>query len=66
MPYFRANKLSDIQDVFTPYPLEAIDEIKTYYQNTTEARTGDIYGGFVEKWNYCSKTPTTLSFTDYL
>ncbi len=49
MPYFRANKLSDIQDVFTPYPLEAIDEIKTYYQNTTEARTGDIYGGFVEK-----------------
>ena len=49
MLYLRADKLSDIQDAFNPNPLEEPDEIEKYYQDTTEARTGDIYSGFVEK-----------------
>lgn len=49
MLYLRADKLSEIQDAFNPNPLEAPDEIERYYQDTTEARTGDMYSGFVEK-----------------
>lgn len=49
MLYLKADKLSGIQDVFNPNPLEEIEEIESYYQDVTEARTGDIYSGFVEK-----------------
>lgn len=49
MLYLKADKLSEIQDVFNPNPLEEIEEIESYYQDVTEARTGDIYSGFVEK-----------------
>ena len=49
MLYLRANKLSDIQDVFNPNPLEDMRAIETFYQDATEARTGDMYSGFVEK-----------------
>ena len=49
MLYSRAQKLSQIQDVFNPNPLQDEDEINKFYQNTTEARTGDAYSGFVEK-----------------
>lgn len=49
MLYLRADKLSDIQDVFNPNPLEDMRAIETFYQDATEARTGDMYSGFVEK-----------------
>ena len=49
MLYARANKLSDIQDVFNPNPLEDVKSIEIFYQDATEARTGDMYSGFVEK-----------------
>lgn len=49
MLYLKADKLSQIQDVFNPNPLEEPEEIERYYQDATEARTGDIYSGFVEK-----------------
>ena len=49
MLYSRAGRLSEIQDVFNPNPLEDMGEIELYYQDVTEARTGDVYSGFVEK-----------------
>lgn len=49
MLYLRADRLSEIQDVFNPNPLEETEEIERYYQDATEARTGDMYSGFVEK-----------------
>ena len=49
MLYLKADELSEIQDVFNPNPLEGAEEIQSYYQDVTEARTGDIYSGFVEK-----------------
>ena len=49
MLYLKADKLSEIQDVFNPNPLQEPEEINSYYQDVTEARTGDIYSGFVEK-----------------
>ena len=49
MLYSRAGRLSEIQDVFNPNPLEDMGEIELYYQDVTEARTGDMYSGFVEK-----------------
>lgn len=49
MLYLRADKLSEIQDAFNPNPLEEPEEIAKYYQDATEARTGDMYSGFVEK-----------------
>ena len=57
MLYLRADKLSDIQDAFNPNPLEEPDEIEKYYQDTTEARTGDIYsssivGGIASWYNH--------------
>ncbi len=49
MLYLKADKLSEIQDVFNPNPLKEPEEINSYYQDVTEARTGDVYSGFVEK-----------------
>ncbi|MCM1412488.1 MAG: ATP-binding protein [Lachnospiraceae bacterium] len=49
MFYLKAAKLSEIQDAFNPNPLQEMEEIESYYQDVTEARTGDIYSGFVEK-----------------
>ncbi len=49
MLYLKADKLSGIQDVFNPNPLKEVEEIESYYQDVTEARTGDAYSGFVEK-----------------
>lgn len=49
MLYLKADKLSQIQDVFSASPLQDEKEIRQYYQDTTEARTGDAYSGFVEK-----------------
>ncbi|MCM1539955.1 MAG: ATP-binding protein [Blautia sp.] len=49
MLYLKAVKLSEIQDAFNPNPLQEMEEIESYYQDVTEARTGDIYSGFVEK-----------------
>lgn len=49
MLYLKAQKLSEIQDVFNPNPLQDEKEIDIFYQDATEARTGDAYSGFVEK-----------------
>ncbi len=49
MLYLKADKLSEIQDAFNPNPLEEPEEINSFYQDVTEARTGDAYSGFVEK-----------------
>lgn len=49
MLYLKADKLSQIQDVFSAGPLQDEKEISQYYQDATEARTGDAYSGFVEK-----------------
>ena len=49
MLYLKADKLSQIQDVFNAGPLQDEQEISQYYQDATEARTGDAYSGFVEK-----------------
>ena len=49
MLYLKAQALSQIQDVFNPNPLQDENAIDRFYQDTTEARTGDAYSGFVEK-----------------
>ena len=49
MLYLKAQQLSEIQDVFTSNPLQNEKEINVFYQDATEARTGDTYSGFVEK-----------------
>lgn len=49
MLYLKAQELSQIQDVFNSNPLQDEAEIDTFYQDATEARTGDAYSGFVEK-----------------
>jgi len=49
MLYLRAQELSQIQDVFNPNPLQDEIEMDRFYQDATEARTGDAYSGFVEK-----------------
>jgi len=49
MLYTRAQELSQIQDVFNPNPLKDEAEIDKFYQDATEARTGDAYSGFVER-----------------
>ncbi len=49
MLYLKAQDLSQIQDVFNPNPLQDEAEISKFYQDATEARTGDVYSGFVEK-----------------
>lgn len=49
MLYYKAQELSQIQDVFNPNPLQEEAEINRFYQDATEARTGDVYSGFVEK-----------------
>lgn len=49
MLYWKAQELSQIQDVFHSNPLQDEMEIDRFYQDTTEARTGDAYSGFVEK-----------------
>ena len=49
MLYLKAQQLSEIQDVFTSNPLQDEKEINVFYQDATEARTGDTYSGFVEK-----------------
>ena len=40
MLYLKADKLSQIQDVFNAGPLQDEQEISQYYQDATEARTG--------------------------
>lgn len=47
--YKRATQLSELQDVFNPNPLKNEAEIDRYYQDASEARTGDAYSGFVDK-----------------
>ena len=49
MLYLKAQELSQIQDVFNSNPLQNETEIEKFYQDATEARTGDAYSGFVEK-----------------
>lgn len=49
MLYLKAQELSQIQDVFNPNPLQDEIAINKFYQDVTEARTGDVYSGFVEK-----------------
>lgn len=49
MLYLRAQKLSQIQDVFNPNPLQDEAAISKFYQDATEARTGDPYSSFVGK-----------------
>lgn len=49
MLYLKARELSQIQDVFHSNPLQDETEIDKFYQDATEARTGDAYSGFVEK-----------------
>ena len=49
MLYLKAQELSQIQDVFNSNPLQDEAEINQFYQDATEARTGDAYSGFVEK-----------------
>lgn len=49
MEYLKAQELSQIQDVFNPNPLQDEIAIDRFYQDATEARTGDAYSGFVEK-----------------
>lgn len=49
MLYLKAQQLSEIQDVFTSNPLQDENEINTYYENVTVARTGDRYSDFVDK-----------------
>ena len=49
MLYLKAQELSQIQDVFNPNPLQDEKAIEKFYQDATEARTGDAYSGFVEK-----------------
>lgn len=49
MLYLKAQELSQIQDVFHSNPLQDETEINKFYQDATEARTGDAYSGFVEK-----------------
>lgn len=49
MLYLKAQQLSQIQDVFNANPLQDEKEIDRFYQDATEARTGDAYSGFVEK-----------------
>lgn len=49
MLYLKAQELSQIQDVFHPNPLQDETAISKFYQDATEARTGDPYAGFVEK-----------------
>ena len=49
MLYLKAQELSQIQDVFNSNPLQDEKEIEKFYQDATEARTGDAYSGFVEK-----------------
>lgn len=49
MLYLKAQELSQIQDVFHSNPLQDETEIDKFYQDATEARTGDAYSGFVEK-----------------
>ena len=52
MLYLKAQQLSEIQDVFTSNPLQDEKEINVFYQDATEARTGDTYSGFVEKMDF--------------
>lgn len=49
MLYLKAQELSQVQDVFNSNPLQDEKEIDKFYQDATEARTGDAYSGFVEK-----------------
>ena len=49
MLYLKAQELSQFQDVFNPNPLQDEIAINKFYQDVTEARTGDVYSGFVEK-----------------
>ncbi|MDE7416563.1 MAG: ATP-binding protein [Lachnospiraceae bacterium] len=49
MLYLKAQELSQIQDVFNANPLQDEAEMNQFYQEATEARTGDPYSGFVEK-----------------
>ena len=49
MLFLKAQELSQIQDVFHANPLQDEREISQFYQDATEARTGDAYSGFVEK-----------------
>ena len=49
MLYLKAQELSQMQDVFNSNPLQDETEIDKFYQDATEARTGDAYSGFVEK-----------------
>ncbi|MDE7203696.1 MAG: ATP-binding protein [Lachnospiraceae bacterium] len=49
MLYLKAQDLSQIQDVFNSNPLQDESEMNQFYQEATEARTGDPYSGFVEK-----------------
>jgi len=49
MLYLKAQKLSQIQDVFNPNPLQDEAAISKFYQDATEARTGDPYSSFVGK-----------------
>ena len=49
MLYLKAQELSQMQDVFNSNPLQDETEIDKFYQDATEARTGDEYSGFVEK-----------------
>ncbi len=49
MLYVRADRVDQLQDVFYPGPLADEAAIRRFYQDTTEARTGDPYSGFVEK-----------------
>ena len=49
MLYLKAQELSQIQDVFNPNPLQDEKAIEKFYQDATEARTGDAYSDFVEK-----------------
>ena len=48
MLYVRADRVDQLQDVFYPGPLADEAAIRRFYQDTTEARTGDPYSGFVE------------------
>lgn len=48
MASVRATSLSQMQDAFSPNPLHTEAEIANFYYETTEARTGDKYSGFVE------------------
>ena len=49
MLFLKAQELSQIQDVFHANPLQDEREISQFYQDATEARTGDAHSGFVEK-----------------